>query len=74
MLTHHFEAKLVAVKQRATALELITIPFSDSRRIKGLIKEAEGTLPLSARNAFLEEALDIINQLELRLMKEAVTI
>jgi hypothetical protein len=73
MLTQHFEDKLAVVKHRTLILEYANIPYQDKHRLDGLIKEADGKLPLSARNAFLDEAIDILNNIDTWLRKESTS-
>lgn len=73
MLQAHFARKFAAIKERAHLLEQVSIPYLDGIRIKGLIKACEGDGPTKAKEAFLAEALDVINEVEIRLIKEVVT-
>ena len=73
MRPEHYRDKFEAVKERALILENTSVAYLDMLRIKNLIKACEskdGAHPTEAKVSYLHEATDLINDVELRLMKE----
>lgn len=71
MLLKHYEDKLEAVTIRALLLEQTSVPPRIMKEINTLIQTCKTEKDLWVMTYFLDEALCLINQVELKLTKEA---